>query len=148
MVACATTYCPSDRAITSGRSGRVGSEQCPPGSGQSFEPGDVEVIVVDVEPVAVPDRFEHRPLASDPLGVERIAEAGHVHPQRVQLAVTVISPQVFEDPTGRQRGVAVHEQECEDGPLFRSAEVDVDAVAMDGDRAECSELHDGQLTSP
>ena len=85
---------------------------------------------------------EHAALpALGSTGLERRAQTGDVHPQRLLLAGRVVAPQLVEDPLGGNDSVDVEQQQGEQRALLRRPEIDGLAVGSDLERPEDPELH-------
>ncbi len=85
---------------------------------------------------------EHAALpAVDATRFQGRAQAGDVHPQRVFLARSVVTPQLLEDPLGGNDSVDVKQQQGEERALLRRPQIDGLAVGSDLERPQDPELH-------
>ncbi len=91
-------------------------------------------------------REQHRTLAPFcAVGLERRTEPRHVNPERVLLALRILSPQLFENAIGRHDAVGVHQQEGQQRTLLVRSQVERCAVVKGLERAEDAEFHAAPL---
>ena len=129
------------------RPGRISAEQTFAGSHQSLELRNVIVFVVDLESIAGTHRVQHRVAVPFPIWLERVAQPGDVHTQRVQLAGGLVPPEFLEHAIGGQRLVAMDQKQREHGLLSVRTEIEFLAVLQHREGTERPKLHVGHVTT-
>ena len=123
---------------------RVASEHDEP-----LEPLRVELVGFDAQEIAVGSG--RQPATRDvrgPIGLERAAQLGDVHPQRGRRAGRWIAfPQLFDQLLARDRAIRAHREEHQQLPRLRTSKTDRRAVVTHLERAEHANLHAGASTS-